>query len=336
MSSAALSTRSRVSAHALSFYTSLSAPSVLGERQEVDRRGFLKSESRAGGPVLCSIPARYEEISTRYDHHVAIRRNRVEIQNMVEEILEGLRIEYMRVVVCGRRSKVQPEAEPIPTVLVVMPTPSISQAQSWYNTAKEIHRKLDRRFRGISVELIERRLNRGFRCDPVHSTHSLYQKWERIVCSILRTSDVREWMIVECWHFGTESDPALNPVTLIVSVQATSTSRFTTSARRIHGILTNNNEADVNVLFVKDQTTKLTENPTVPWQACNQYVQPGISLGIHNSCAESSTLGGLVQLKHKNDPIWHTYAMTCFHCVWPEPKYRADLPVVEGGEQGEH
>ncbi|KAJ5138430.1 uncharacterized protein N7515_003278 [Penicillium bovifimosum] len=64
------------------------------------------------------------------------------------------------------------------------------------------------------------------------------------------------------------------------------------------------------------------EDPYVPVEACAGAVLPGVSLGIHQCSAGSSTLGGLVQLQFANDSQWHTFALTCFHAVWPPANHR--------------
>ncbi|KAJ5567632.1 hypothetical protein N7535_006938 [Penicillium sp. DV-2018c] len=113
-----------------------------------------------------------------------------------------------------------------------------------------------------------------------------------------------------------------NPVTVIVQVVKTSTNPFTTAARDLHGILALFDQENVDVLFRRDTSKPFMEDCYVPVKACAGAVLPGFSLGIHQCSAGSSTLGGFVQLQFANDSQWHTFALTCFHAVWPPANHR--------------
>ncbi|KAJ9488665.1 hypothetical protein VN97_g4625 [Penicillium thymicola] len=322
-SSVASSTFSRASAHALSFSSISSASSPFSGASHVDHRGFLKSSHRAGGPVLTSLPAWTTENT--------FTNNPVQIHDRARKILDDLKIKFSAVVLKGRISKVDPEPAPIPTVLVLMP--DHPQADLWYQAAKQIHRDLESRLPGISVEIIEEKLHDGLHCFPVERIHSIYPKWKKIAETILTNLNIQEWTGLECWRYGTNTDGHLNPVTIMVEVDKTSTGSFLTAAQLIRGILAHFRESGVDVLFMKDAKQPLVENPTVHRDACSGAVYPGVSIGIHDSSAGSSTLGGLVQLQLPNESRWRTYGLTRFHAVWPPEENRSQRMLQIAGAE---
>lgn len=319
MSDATSITRSRASAHSLAFSSS-STPgtsvSLWSGDSDVDGDGFLQSSFRAGGPVLASIPAHCAPIRPNSRQN-DLNRHSSEIGNRVREILTEYQISPSTVNTWGRISEVRGEPEPIPTVLIAIPHLDPPQSARWREAARTIHAILSPRFPGISVELIDEKLLRIPYCHPVPRSHPIAPRWDRICDDILRTSDVREWTGLACWHYGVESTPTENPVTLIVSVLESATGPFITSLRRIRGILAGYSVKGVDILFMKNERHSNFAQPGIgpklPVETCDQYVQPGVSIGVQNSSAGSSTLGGFVELKFRNDPAWHPFGLTCFH-----------------------
>ncbi|KAJ5180240.1 hypothetical protein N7492_003450 [Penicillium capsulatum] len=284
--------------------------------------GFLKSPHRVGGPLLCSlpswrIPARNLPVPGNNDN-----TNR-EIERIAQNVLNGLHLEFLDCQVIGRLSKVDPEPRPVPTVLIIMP--NRPQPDLWYRAARKICQNLrGHGHSGFSVELIEAALLEGIYCFPVELRHSIFSKWQGLVEEIVRRSDTREWTGLDCWRYGTNVDRKANPVTVIIRVTASAKGPFTTAARFVHGILASFDEADVDVLFQKDDKRRFVEDPTLYSESATGQVYPGMSIGIHGSEAGSSTLGSFVQLRFKGENHWSTYGLTCFHCVWPPENHRED------------
>lgn len=265
--------------------------------------------------MLCSLPtltkpnlpSTFAGLShTTKDHTASILRR------------HGLEFIYVRLV--GRVSKVDPESEPILTMLIVMPDQP--NPDKWYRALLHIQPELAKDIPGICVELIEEKLNRGIYCSPVNRGHPICRKWPSIVDFILSHADFREWTALECWRYGTDTVRQLNPVTVIVQVRKTSTNPFITAARHLHGILAYFDLADVDVLFQRDSNAPLMQNPTLHGDVCAGAVHPGVSIGIHQCSAGTSTLGGFVQLQFSGKTEWHTYGLTCFHAVWPPTNHR--------------
>ena len=148
----------------------------------VDRMGFLQSTLRAGGPYLCSLPARTITAGPHYDADTVYQ-----IEGYAAQVLRDFHLEYQGIRLVGRHSKVDPEPEQVTTVLVRMP--NRPQPGLWYRATKEINQLLLRHHHhGISVELIETHLFNGIYCSPVESNHSSFLSG--------RTSRRRSWPVV--------------------------------------------------------------------------------------------------------------------------------------------
>ncbi|KAJ5187361.1 hypothetical protein N7449_010355 [Penicillium cf. viridicatum] len=309
------STFSKASCHALSFCSTSSSSSPFGGSVHVDSHGFLKSSHRVGGPTLCSLPT-----LTRGNIPFTIAGLSLRTEDRTISILREHGLEFVYVRLVGRISKVDPEPEPILTMLIVMPDQP--NPDKWYRALRHIQPELAKDIPGICVELIEEQLNRGIYCSPVNMGHPIFRKWPSIVNYILSHADFREWTALECWRYGTDTVRQLNPVTVIVQVRKTSTNPFITAARHLHGILAYFDLAEVDVLFQRDSDAPLIHNPTLYGDVCAGAIHPGISLGIHQCSAGTSTLGGLVQLQFSGKTEWRTYGLTCFHAVWPPTNHR--------------
>ncbi|KAJ9490549.1 hypothetical protein VN97_g2702 [Penicillium thymicola] len=314
---AATSSFSQVSAHSMGFCSTSSTSSPFDGPVVVDRMGFLRSPLRAGGPYLCSLPAYTGTAGSHFDADTVYQ-----IEGYAAQVLDDLQLGYQDIQLVARNSKVDPQPENVTTVLVRMP--NRPQPELWYRATKEINELLLRHYhRGISVELIETDLFSGIYCSPVESTHSIFPKWRKLAQEIVaRCPNNDEWVGLDCFRYGTNPHRSSNPVTVIIRVLKTCESPFVTAARYVHSILAASGEAEVDVLFTKDGTTSFILNPTIPLEATTGPVYPGVSLGIHRSSASCSTLGGFVQLRFKDNEDWDTYALTCFHSVFPPERYQ--------------
>ncbi|OQE19300.1 hypothetical protein PENFLA_c019G02441 [Penicillium flavigenum] len=321
---AATSSFSQVSAHSMGFCSTSSTSSPFDGPVVVDRMGFLQSTLRAGGPYLCSLPARTITAGPHYDADTVYQ-----IEGYAAQVLRDLHLEYQGIRLVGRHSKIDPEPEQVTTVLVRMP--NRPQPELWYQATKKINQLLLRhRHHGISVELIETDLFNGIYCSPIESNHSIFPKWKNIAQEIVaRCPNKDDWVGLDCFRYGTNPDRSSNPVTVIIRVRKTCESSFVTAARYVHGILATFDEANVDVLFTKDGTKSFILNPTIPLEATTGSVYPGVSLGIHQSSAGCSTLGLKRWVRHPltvhDDPSFLDIAKRILRIDHPAPR---DLKVT--------
>lgn len=326
------STSTRASDHALSYYSSSSETSLFDDISDIDRDGFLQSGQSAGGPYLCSLPAFRQPIGTNYHARAMLLRDNVQIEQGVSDILDSEGIDHKEISIIGRRSKVDPEPWPVLTVLIIAKRRSLSE--NWQYVTRRIHSYVATLYEGISVELLDEELDTPVKCFPIRQTDTIFPKWNQIRDTILRELTIWDWSALECWRFGRSDNPLDNPPTIIVSIRKDSERQFRTDMLRIKGILALFGENDVSILFMKDDIKAYTSVPSLPEEACAEEAQPGVSIGIHDSSAGSSTLGGMIELRFLGDPKWHRFALTCFHCVFPPQEHRGTLNLIPDAEEG--
>lgn len=151
--------------------------------------------------------------------------------------------------------------------------------------------------------------------------------------AVLHASDISEWVALECWRYGRSGDTLRNPPTIIVSVRKDSAHFFHTAEQRVKAVLTQFGEPEVAILFMKDEILLCCERPELPPDACHEKVQPGVGLDIDESTVGSSTLGGLLQLRFLQESEWQTFAVSCFHCVYPPENHRQNLNQLPEAQQ---
>ncbi|KAJ5995501.1 hypothetical protein N7481_002478 [Penicillium waksmanii] len=322
VSEATTLTEIRTNAHSMAFVSSSSssATSLLTSDSEVDSGGFLKSSFRAGGPVICSLPASLEPLSRRLREFMLEQGRETRCLHLADQILLRYRLNPSERYFTGRQSIIGKEPQPILTLLIVMRREPVPDSTIWREVAKKIKITLHSILTHLSVEIIDERLLHRGQCFPVESTHPIFPVWLNICEQILQGAyNTREWVALDCWRYGYEDNASNNEVSVIVSVQETAEGSFHTAAQQVKEVLARNSVENVNVLFIKSDICFISDKPEIgpelPDSACTQYVLPGVSIGIRNSSAGLSTLGGIVELKQRSE--WHQFALTCFHCVYP-------------------
>ncbi|CAG7916436.1 unnamed protein product [Penicillium olsonii] len=320
---------SQVSSHALGFYSaseSATSSSWHGATT-IDKDGFMTSAHRVGGPRLVSLPAVNSPCPDSRFPGSSSREAQTRLANRVLAVMKEMYLEFSSMQIVLRKHKSQSDwATAIPTVLLVMPMGSTLATipETWYQAVRKIHRDLARHSQEMSVEIIEESLSTGIYLSLMPPKGSIVPKWTSIAYSIGKLAKP-DWSGVECWRYGTNPDREENPITVIVKVHKASKDSFVKEAKQVHRVLEIFEEPDVDVLFQKNYETSFVQNPEVHPDSLLGGIYPGVSIGIQDSSAGSSTLGGLVELEMRQPDgtlSSEIFAMTCFHCVWPPGKHR--------------
>jgi hypothetical protein len=206
----------------------------------------------------------------------------------------------------------------------------------WRSVARDVHTLVNHVFPDISVDIVEKDLNKPFVCHPVCETDAIFRKWDNIRMAILAEQYIDDWTGLECWRFGTSDDPLKNPVTVIASVQKQWLKEHHSDSQQITNILLRFGESNVDVLLMRDEHQLYQSRTSQLEEDCTQHMQPGISIGIHSSSAGSSTLGGLIDLRFSGSQEWHRFGLTYFRAVPPPESHRVTLNMVPGAEAGKY
>lgn len=295
---------------------------------DVDHDGFLQSAQRAGGPYLCSLPVSKQLIEKT--HPVYLYPFEYIVAD-VGKTLTNRGISYTLIQVTGRRSKVQPEPSPVPTVVISVT--GHLQSRHWRNAARQIFSHVSHHFVNLSIEIIDEELEVPLRCFPIRPTDSMYRKWDPIRDMILQRFDISDWTSLECWRYGRSEDPEGSDQTVIVSVREDSDNVYHTDTQRIRGVLAAFQVTDVSIFFMKDEMVRNASDERLPIEACTTRVNPGVSIGPDDSRCGFSTLGGMVEIRFSYNGPWQVFGLTCFHSVYRPPG--DDLLSVPGANRGQ-
>ncbi|PYH83705.1 hypothetical protein BO82DRAFT_382206 [Aspergillus uvarum CBS 121591] len=329
---------SRTSEHCLSYSSSYGAESLFDTNSETDSPGFFTSLYRAGGPYLCSLPATSASLTTAAGAgspaaRLALLEDTERLEEDVRKILRSERIGYQTVALVGRQSKINPEPYAVPTVVVDVERES-HDSRDWRRVARQIHQHVASLHAGVSVELVDPSMEKLPRCSPVQATHRLFAEWPAMREQILHECSIWDWTSLGLWRYGRSPNPADNPITILVAIRYDSVREYHTERNRIEAICARYEARDVSILFLKDELKLCCGVSQVPIEICDAAALPGVSIGIHNSSAGSSTLGGAIQLQQHPGSEWRTLYLTCFHSVHPPLQHRGTLKHMDGAKQG--
>lgn len=258
--------------------------------------------------------------------------DRVTLCRAISGLLETQGMHHATVEILTRKSKVDPEHHGLPTVLILARRSEQPVGQDWRAISRVVYAWMSKQFPGFNVEVLDEDEAQNPRCYPVVTTDSIYPKWEHISHAILQNLDVREWTSLQCYRYGIHREPSRNPVTILVTVYYSAEGRFESSQDKIQAILASFGETTTAIVFLQDEFKNLTDfaRPAeLDDAAISEKALPGVSLGIRNSSAGSSTFGGYIELLFPGQP-WKQYGLTCFHCVYPPPGHREALLRRDG------
>ncbi|OJJ88845.1 uncharacterized protein ASPGLDRAFT_42440 [Aspergillus glaucus CBS 516.65] len=126
---------SRSTAHAISYSCSSGEPIYSGYTSNEDREGFYQGSQRAGGPYLCSLPCESEALGPQFDV-----KSFNKIITEVSRMVEYQEIPFVNITVTGRRSRVSPGAQPIPTILII--SDGRKKSRMWKRLTKSIFKSI--------------------------------------------------------------------------------------------------------------------------------------------------------------------------------------------------
>ncbi|RAL04826.1 uncharacterized protein BO80DRAFT_483291 [Aspergillus ibericus CBS 121593] len=327
----------RLSAHTLNYAPPPSAPHLAvydSQTLDIDDDGFLQSSQRAGGPYLCSLPA----VNITPDPSWTLTQEHEDISQKTAEILTEADITWSDIQVTGRVARVDPE-ESIPTILVVVPDTTSS---NWRDATKAIFKELlDGHHPNASVEIITSILLHTPAPMPIHSDDAIFSTWPQIRDTILEELDTADWTGLECWRYGRSANSLQNPPTIIVSVQLDSVRVFDEEMATIMQILARHDITDCAVLFMHDEFRHYAlthfQVPLARLEDFSGSAWPGMSIGIRDSSATSSTLGGVVEIQMDGDATWQRFHLSCFHGLYPHlPAQQALLTDIPGAKDALH
>ncbi|KAL2825194.1 hypothetical protein BDW59DRAFT_146585 [Aspergillus cavernicola] len=174
----------------------------------------------------------------------------------------------------------------------------------------------------VMVEIADPEAFEATQLSPVHCTDTVFAVWDALREAILQVIDLTGVRILGCYRFGRSSTAHHNPPTVVVIVDFKSTRTWKTTREQIVDILNRIMLPSVAVAVIKDRIRRATFSPEADFtrKVFSSPVLPGQGLGPSDQDQVTGAFGGYVELKFP-DGEWHTYGLTCFHCVVPGERY---------------
>ncbi|KAJ5719086.1 hypothetical protein N7493_007541 [Penicillium malachiteum] len=290
--------------------------------------GFTNEVHRVGGPYLCSIPVQTIDNYSPHDiiSRVQIPKNKT--LKTIQGILQKHDIEPSRPVkFVGRRSRFNPEAQPVFTCLVYC----TGNTLTWLDAAKEIRRFLRyEKLREVSIEIIHPGHEDPRDTFPIQKDDRVTGLWFEIQNAIVAAIDLEDVISFGCYRRGRSKVLEGTIPTILVIVDSRSTKEWKTTREQIVGVLDEFKYPEVAVEIVKDQirTDPSTTGGLNRVLLSSGMAKAGQSIAPSRNHKESWTLGGFVELLDPDRDRWSIFGLTCFHCVMPDPK-RVSLSLVD-------
>ncbi|KAJ6037290.1 hypothetical protein N7540_001569 [Penicillium herquei] len=281
--------------------------------------GLTNEVHRVGGPYLCSIPINTIE---NYSPHVIVSRVQVPKNKVVltiEGILQKHGIEPSSPVkFVGRQSCFNAEPRPIFTCLVYC----TGSSHTWLDAAKEIRQFLRfEKMPDVSVEIIHPDQEKPRNTFPIQKEDHITGLWSDVQHAIVSTIDIKDVISFGCYRRGRSKNVKKTIPTILVIVDSHSVKQWKTTREQIVDILDRFNYPEVAVEIVKDE---IRQDPSKTGDLNRVLLTSGMakvgqSIAPSRNTKESWTLGGFIQLLNPDDNLWHTFGLTCYHCVVPDP-----------------
>lgn len=286
--------------------------------------GFINDHLRAGSPYLCAIPGDTYDIQPKHPlfQRLIINNNTSTVTKVVE-ILHQFDIHGCKIDFCTRRSCVDPEPEPILTLLILVRRNDVSvYNEKWVNAARNIWQYLHQEGLGdLAVEIADPQVFESIKYFPVRQTDAIAPVWKEVCGTIINrlSHNLKEWLTLACFRVGRSADANENPPTIVLTVSKTSTRDWQPVRDGIVEILNRRNLDSVGVLIIKDKLLFVTgPRPSFPYNTLTGEASVGQSLAPCNWSGGSGTFGGWVEVQDKNSGIWYPFGITFFHCVLPD------------------
>ncbi|OXV06241.1 hypothetical protein Egran_05991 [Elaphomyces granulatus] len=255
----------------------------------------------------------------------------VHLLEKVNSILLSHEVAFQSVDMCGRRSRVDPELDVSPTVLVLARRNALDK--SWLNACRDIRAFLAKEnLSSFNVEIADERAFELPRYSPVLPSDAIFCVWDKVWDQILMKLDLKDIVCIECFRMGTSDNPKENPPTVILTVIKQSARDWRQVREAVVGVLNYFNLPMVGVSIGPGNILRQDGGwIEYPLDAYQDAAQAGVSLGIHGSALSAGTFAGWVEIKDPRTGEWTKLGLTCFHCVDPGSNSvsSTDLPQLQ-------
>ncbi|KAL3469335.1 hypothetical protein BJX99DRAFT_265276 [Aspergillus californicus] len=286
---------------------------------------FVNEDFRVGGPFLAPLPTRLQPVPQTHPLYDRLEAPGKVMSNIIS-IVVSHHVSFEVIGVVLKCSIYDPTTLYL-TLDICAERTELDSA--WSDAYIKIREYLNSQGLGsLMVEISDSAALKPPRLTPVRETEPIYAQWPQIRERILHDIELRDVRMVGCFRVGRNTDESDNPATVLVIVDPKSTREWKPTRELVVDILRQSNLPMVAVLVIKDNIRPLTITSVAGNMTPELFSGPamiGHSIGPATPDGGSGTLGCFIELEEPKEGKWHTFALTCFHCVVPPTEQRAKL-----------
>ncbi|KAJ0422476.1 hypothetical protein BJY00DRAFT_77636 [Aspergillus carlsbadensis] len=279
--------------------------------------GFVNEDLRVGGPILCPLPLEISRLPPSHPLFQRLCSSGSPILGQVSSTIRSHGISYQQLSVCLQTYKFRPQDGSTVTISIIAKREQ--KDEQWRRAARAAQTYLKGvGLTQVAVEIADPQAFVPNHISPVRPGAKIYNRWSSVRDAITNEIDLADVKVIGCYRFGKSRTPRDNSITVIVIVDINSTRSWESARERIVKILARFELPMVAVSIFKDIIQRGFKSPveTLTEESLHGPALLGRSLGPAGEDNGTGTLGGFLNLK---DPAgkWHTFGLTCFHCILP-------------------
>ncbi|KAL4908844.1 hypothetical protein BDW74DRAFT_165573 [Aspergillus multicolor] len=307
------------------------------------QNGFIETDLRAGGPMLCESPCETLHKFLREPQYYNLQPTQTyALMTELRDICQREDVYPSDMQFCGRRSVYEPHRAPELTLLIVASRSDVSRVGTMWLT---LARKLFHLIRGknltdklVSVEIVDERFARPPLIHPCQPHDTIFPIWQRVALEIFNTIDTTGVFTIGCFRIGSHRDRRHCPSTVLLGVDRSATRDWKQVREQVVAVLEIHELTDVAVTIHKDN--HITggsdfEDSGVTPRDCRINPNLGSSISPASIKDANGTLGGWVEIQNPKTGTWLPFAITCSHCCLPSESSLSpkDLQLVQKWKQ---
>ncbi|PKY07427.1 hypothetical protein P168DRAFT_302357 [Aspergillus campestris IBT 28561] len=289
--------------------------------------GLIEEDLRAGGPHLCESPCHTFNLVPRdHPHYAFIVGDRGKrLVSELTPICQNAGINLLETRLCGRRCAFETNAQPALTFLVLDLRPDVSE-RGWIPLARSLRHCLQSKGLGdIKVEITNTDFFQRAHIFPCKPYDNIFHVWEDVATEIMGAIDLAGVCTIGCFRVGVSSRRKECPPTVLFGVDRDTRRDWKVVREAAVRVLDERGLTDVAVLIRKDAGFRTVDDEN-SWEAladtikrCTKHASVGSSVKLHGTVDDGrGTLGGWLELKHREGGDWVPFAITCSSCLFPQ------------------
>lgn len=297
--------------------------------------GWIEEDLRAGGPRLCESPCvSLHSIPRNHPYHDMLEgRQGCALTSQLHKICSAADLPCMEMHLCRRQCTMQPDLQPITTLLVLAKRHNLLDRGHWVDVAARLLGHLrSQGLQEMSVEIIDPRFDEGPNIYPCFGSDAVFPVWQAVVRGILARVDLTGIYTIGCFRIGADNDRRCCPPAVLIGVDAKIQKDWRVVREGVVAVLSSWGLRELEVRIRKDTRAPAVTGGAEHAEAeeCRPDPQLGSRLAPRLMHESQGTLGGWIELKSPGTGEWVPFALTCSHCSIPSQEVvsAADRPSM--------